>query len=168
MGKDCTVVMQENATVQLAKISNKLGANYLTLLLCACILVFSLYTSYVLITLAASIVRTYYSLLPHAIAPVKKKPKPAKTATAKNDDDVVYPDAAAVAASLASNLQDSDNSRIKASITRLKARYAQYNAAMTDYASRVKGKVADDVIDETILSRENDDFQYNKVTSPSM
>lgn len=157
MAQECAVIMKESTEAHLSHISTVLGGNYLTLLLSAVIFLIALYISYIMVKLAISTISSYYALLPTSKAPVKKVKKPV-SATAVTDDDAVY---ASDADGLATNLQDSDNSRVKASIGRLKNRYAQYNTAMTDYASRVQGRAADDIIDETILSRANDDFKYN-------
>lgn len=162
MGVDCAVVMKESADVHLSRISTTMNSNYVALVMCAVMALAALLVSYIMIRLGVSTVRTYYSLLGPA------PPPPAPTVPASNlaHDDVVYADDAdaSVDPTLASNLQSSDNSRILASITRLKGKYAQYNTAMTDFAARVQNRVADDLMDESILSRGNDDFRYTSAT----
>lgn len=154
MAQDCAVVLQESTSAHLSRISTVLASNYLTLLLCAVIILIALFISYIMLRFAISTIQSYYALLP--LAPIKQT-KVNASDDAVTDDDAVYADEDDAKQS-ASNLQDSDNSRIKSSIGRLKARYAPYNKAMAEYASRVQGRVAEDIIDETILSRSNDDF----------
>lgn len=159
---DCTVVMKENVEHHLSNISSVLGGNYLTLALCAGIILVAVYVSYIMVIQTISMLRSYYALLtPSTTTPARTSHNKNKTATSVDDDDAVYPDAVAAKA-LESNIQDSDNSRIKSSMSLLKARYAVYNSAMKDFAGRVQGRVADDLMDESILSRENDDFKYTK------
>lgn len=151
--------MKENADMHLSRIGGAVRANYIALFTCALMLSGALFISYIMVKLAIVTVRNYYALLPSSNAAKTAAKKKAKTKALNADDDVAYPEEVA-AAGLASNLQDSDNSRIKASIDTLKKRYSSYNAAMSDYATRVQGRTADDLMDEKILSRENDDFRY--------
>lgn len=158
----CAVELKENADMLLSRIAAALRANYIVLLTCALMVFGALLISYALVSLAISTVRSYYVLLPASTTAESKTRKKSKAKSPAAADDVVYADDVE-AAGQGSNLQDSDNSRIKASITRLKGKYSQYNAAMSEHATRAQGRTADDLMDETILSRGNDDFVY---TSP--
>lgn len=158
MALDCAIVMKENSDMHLSRLGAALRANYIVLITCALMILGALLMSFALMHMVLSTVRSYYALLPtNTGANIHKK---ARSKTPNADDNMVYADDLA-AAGLASNLQDSDNSRIKASITALKGRYSQYNTAMTDYATRVQNRTADDLMDEQILSRGNDDFVYS-------
>lgn len=159
MGTDCQTLFKASSEVYLDKIVAALTNNYVALFTCALILVAAMGMSAMLVSMAQTSVQNYRALLP---APAKQKTHETKkrTASGLHDDDMVYPGEAAAADQLASNLQDSDNSRIRASIAKLKGKYSAYNLAMTQFAGRVQGREADDLMDERILDRSQDDFVY--------
>lgn len=157
MVANCAVVLKESADMHLSRITAALRTNYLALFTCALVIIGASALAYVMVSMAMTSVRNYYALLPGSSKKIAAKKK-AKNA---GGDDVVYADDV-LASGDASNLQDSDNNRIKASIKKIKGKYAAYNTAMTEYASRVRDREADNLMDEGILSRENDDFNYKK------
>lgn len=170
MGLGCAVVLKENVDVHLSKISSTLNVNYIVLVMCGVLVLAGLLVTYIMVRMGISAVQSYYSLLGPVIVTA---PAPTTGGGTDTDDDLVYASDAAdptetagTDPTLASNLQSSDNARILASISLLKGKYAQYNAAMTDYASRVQNRVPDDLMDETILSRGNDDFRYSLTLTP--
>lgn len=158
---DCRVMIRENMVMHHARIGEALRSNYLALFTVFTMVLMALFLSYMMISLALSTIKSYHALLPANDDSSRKRKKKgtARSQSLTNDDDVIYPDEIAQAGS-ASSLHDSDNNRIKASISNMKNKYSQYNAAMLDYASRVQGREADDLMDEQVLSRENDDFVY--------
>lgn len=160
----CAVVMKENVDAHIYSLGSAIRANYMALFTCALILVAALLVSFMMLRLAVSLVSNYRALVvQNAATPTTGTHTSTSPGAAATNDDVVYADEAADAATtsgLASNLQDSDNSRVKATLVTLKNKYAQYNAAMSDYATRVQYRTPDDLMDETILSRGNDDFRY--------
>lgn len=165
MGLDCTVVVKENADVVLSRISVTMSVNYVALLMCAVLVFAAGLVTYVMVRLGVSTMQTYYNLL----GPALPLPATGIPASQVANDNVVYADDTATTGpdadpALASNLQSSDNNRILASMNLLKGKYAQYNASMTEYAARVKNRVPDDLMDESILSRGNDDFSYTSTS----
>lgn len=160
---DCKVIMRGNMDTHHARIGEALRSNYLALFTVFAMVLMSVFLSYMMISLASSTVKNYYALLPASADSTRKHRKTRTQSKISNNDndDVMYSDEVAQAGS-ASSLHDSDNNRIKASMTNLKNKYSQYNTAMQEYASRVQGREADDLMDENVLSRENDDFVYNK------
>lgn len=158
MGTDCALVMKESIDVHLANIASALRSNYLALFTGFLLVVAALYLSSLIASVAISTVRSYYALLPESGVSGKTTRKAKNSSVAgDHDDDNVYPDEATAAAGLASNLQDSDNSRIRAKIDMLKAKYATYNTASKEYADS-HSTYEPNLMDEQILSRANDDF----------
>lgn len=161
MGTDCAVVMRENADVHLANIAAALRANYLALFIGLLLVMGALYLSSLIVSVAIGSVQNYYALLPSSNRPAARR----KGRQAATDDDVTYPDELAASGALASNMQDSDNSRIRARLAALKVKYAAYNTQSAEYAVN-HPSYEPNLMDEEILSRANDDFKSIR-TAPS-
>ena len=74
------------------------------------------------------------------------------------DDDVVYKGSKRDASPKAPT-----GVSIKARLAQIKSLYAPYNKAITEYVAQTRdGALPDDLIDEKIMSREGDDFEYGK------
>lgn len=144
---DCGVVVREQAEAHLDRISSALRANYLAILTGLLIAVVALYLTSLVASVAITSIQRYYALLP--------TPKAAKKA-GNGGDDMVYADERE-ATNAASNLQDSDNDRIRARLHKLKATYAAYNKASAENSINQPGMDAN-LMDEQILSRANDDY----------
>jgi hypothetical protein len=94
------------------------------------------------------------------LGPLAKKPLPGRGGRRDPgaDDDIEYPDPDA-----GKPPEPPSGARIKARIAKLKALYAPYNKAITDYVAQTRGgALPDDLIDERVLSRADDDFKYGK------
>lgn len=70
-------------------------------------------------------------------------------------DDQVYPDATPGGAR-----PNQEFGTIRSRIASLKSMYREYNKEMGSYARNVLDRTPDDLIDERILAREHDDYEY--------
>lgn len=157
MAADCALVVKENVDVHLNNIVVALRSNYLALFTGVLLVVAALYLSCLIASVAIGSVRSYYALLPGTKTPRAHAGRKRIGGAGVGDDDTVYPDEEAAAAGAASNLHDSDNSRIRAKIALLKSKYAAYNTASAEYA-KTHSTYEPNLMDEQILSRAHDDF----------
>ena len=73
-----------------------------------------------------------------------------------HDDDIHYVAKDGMGADLP---QEAEAARVGAKLARVAAQYSAYNRALSNKL-KGRGKVPDDLIDERILSRDEDDFKY--------
>ncbi len=89
----------------------------------------------------------------------EKVPKPASV----NDDVVYKPRRFVSAGSRAGQQGVPEATLVRNAIKTLNVRYGDYNSAVKRYAANRKdGEAADDLIDERVLSRESDDYRYDR------
>jgi hypothetical protein len=142
-----------------------LGENAVIILLAAVVLAIAVAALFAVLRSAWGIVADWYKRRSGwDLGPLAARFVPKKKTDTGAGDDIEYPDPEA-----GKPPAPPSGARIKARLAKLKALYAPYNRAITDYVAQTRdGALPDDLIDERILSRKDDDFEYTGPADPEV
>lgn len=151
----CEVTAGEtSAELLLKRVASEIGSNFVVL--CVAVLLVG-----VALLLAVMVGR----MIGDAVARHRATAAPAAARAARPDsaadDDVRYKGDAR-----AELPPEPELPRVRAKLAEIKAIYASYNKAIADYAFGTKGRAPDDLIDERVLSRADDDYVYDRTPQP--
>lgn len=148
----CSLQPTDSADLFLGRIAAVIQTNMGVLLGCAVVVGISAMLIIVLVRFALDIVRAHRA---RTFSTLKEKKEEKNKGT---NDDIIYgtPDG------LDSDLPGvPEATRILGSLAVIKAKYSGYNRAISTHL-RKKGRSVDDVIDQKIVDRREDDFKYEK------
>lgn len=145
----CEVTATDNTADILRRVAQEIMNNMVVLLLALAILALVAVLAIAIVRMIVDTVRR------HRLSVFAPAPGPSERAE-RNRDDVEYKGGRKVELP-----PEPEGPKIRAKLAEIKALYSSYNKAIATYAFGTKGREPDDIIDERVLSRKNDDFKYD-------
>jgi len=147
--KKCHTVNVSDSVEELLKHLNRLMiGNVTALVLCALAVTVCIVAIGYILNIMYTIVETHFRKLSAA-----KGMGPFKLSV--NSDNYTFKSKV----KMSESMRESEQSLISGSMQKLRAKYSGYNRALSGYLG-IKGAPPDDVIDETVLVSEEDNFKY--------
>lgn len=152
---DVTLGQGATKRANMKAISRVLHHNYGIVLASAMFIIGTIVVLIVLVYMAHKTVSNYYRFM------IDRKTRDVKMARRGEFDDEQY-EAQTDREKHERNQRRDEYSSIRSRIQQLKSMYRGYNREMGSYARNVMDREPDDLIDERILNRDADDYDYDK------